>query len=144
MSYQSHTWYDRLEKPSTYAPCYCVEFGQTLWPLLRNLSCSQDQDHVNSTHISAAPTLEVRNNMLSIHLKMFYSYTRNRHKNMLDRINAPSYCKCLSGKVSIAAKRGMGYAKVIQKKYWKKMDKCLRYWKQWVLRCLPEKRKRDE
>jgi hypothetical protein len=25
-----------------------------------------------------------------------------------------------------------------------KIDKCLRYLKQWVLRCLPEKRKRDE
>ena len=42
-------------------------------------------------------------------------------------------------------KRGMGYAKVIHKKKKKKsieekMDKCLRYLKQWVLRCPPEKR----
>ena len=38
----------------------------------------------------------------------------------------------------------MGYAKVIEKKRrkekksWEKMDKCPRYLKQWVLRCLPE------
>ena len=48
-------------------------------------------------------------------------------------------------------KETWGYAKVILKKRTKKemrkMDKCLRYLKQWVLRCLPEKkekRKRDE
>jgi hypothetical protein len=38
-----------------------------------------------------------------------------------------------------------GYAKVIHKKRERKelekMDKCLRYLKQWVLRCLLEKRK---
>jgi hypothetical protein len=28
--------------------------------------------------------LEVRKNMLSIHLKMFYSYTGGEHKNMFD------------------------------------------------------------
>ena len=42
---------------------------------------------------------------------------------MIVRINAPSSCKCLSWKVSLAEKRGMGYAKVIhekkKKKYWK-------------------------
>jgi len=37
----------------------------------------------------------------------------------------------------------MGYAKVIHKKrVEKKMDKCQRYLKQWVLRCPPKKRKR--
>jgi hypothetical protein len=47
-------------------------------------------------------------------------------------------------------KRGMGYAIVIHKKKRKKelkkwTQKCLRYLKQWVLRCLPEKReKRNE
>ena len=46
----------RLEKPFTYATCYCVEFGQTLWPLLRNLSCSQDQYHVHSTYICCSYT----------------------------------------------------------------------------------------
>ena len=40
----------RLGKPSTYTTCHCIEFGQTLWPLLRNLSCPQDQDHVHSTY----------------------------------------------------------------------------------------------
>jgi len=44
-------------------------------------------------------------------------------------------------------KRDMGYAKVIHKKrekreLRKKMDKCLRYLKQWVLRYPSEKRKR--
>jgi len=44
-------------------------------------------------------------------------------------------------------KRGMGYAKIIHKKERKlkrKIDKCLRYLKQWVLRCLPKKRKKKE
>jgi hypothetical protein len=44
-------------------------------------------------------------------------------------------------------KETWGYAKVIHKKekrIEKKMDKCLRYLKQWVLRCPPEKKKRDE
>jgi len=51
--------------------------------------------------ISDAPTLGVRNNMLSIHLKIFYSYTKNRHKNKIVRTNALSSCECLSWKVSI-------------------------------------------
>ena len=46
----------RLEKPSTYTTCHCVEFGQTLWPLLRNLSCSLDQDRVHSTYICCSYT----------------------------------------------------------------------------------------
>jgi hypothetical protein len=44
-------------------------------------------------------------------------------------------------------KEVLDYAKVIhekkKKKELKKIDKCLRYLKQWVLRCPPEK-KRDE
>jgi hypothetical protein len=51
-------------------------------------------------HICAASTLEVRKNMLSIHLKMFYSYTEGEHKNMFDKfihqINTPSSCEYLS------------------------------------------------
>jgi hypothetical protein len=42
-------------------------------------------------------------------------------------------------------KRGTGYAKVIHKKekeVLKKMDKCPGYLKQWVLGCLPEKRRK--
>jgi hypothetical protein len=43
----------------------------------------------------------------------------------------------------------MGYAKVIhkkeeRKKSIKKMNKCPRYLKQWVLRCLSKKKKREE
>ena len=44
-------------------------------------------------------------------------------------------------------KEALGYAKVIQKKRreekkrdGKKVDKCVRYLKQWVLRCPPEKK----
>ena len=43
-------------------------------------------------------------------------------------------------------KEGWGYAKVIhkkRKKVEKKMDKCPRYLKQWVLRC-PSKKREDE
>ena len=36
-------------------------------------------------HMCAASTLEVRKNMLFIHLKMFCSYTRRRQKNMFAR-----------------------------------------------------------
>ena len=73
-------------------------------------------------HISAAPTLGVCNNMFSIHPKMFYSYTRNRHKNMFVRINAPSSCKYLSWKVSIVEEDGWAMQKLFikEKKYWKK------------------------
>ena len=46
----------KLEKPSTYTTCHCIEFGQTLWPLLRNLLCSQNQDHVHSTYICCSYT----------------------------------------------------------------------------------------
>ena len=45
-------------------------------------------------------------------------------------------------------KSDMGYAKVIherkEKKVLKKMDKCPRYWKQWVLRCPPEKEREKD
>jgi hypothetical protein len=43
-------------------------------------------------------------------------------------------------------KETWGYAKVIhkkEKKSWEKMNKCPRYLKQWVLRCLPEKKKKE-
>ena len=56
MSYQSHTWYVRLGKPSIYTTSHRIDFGQTLWPLLRNLSCSQDQDHVHSTYTCCSYT----------------------------------------------------------------------------------------
>ena len=86
---------------------------------------------------------------------MFYSYIGGEHNNMLHRfpihqINAPSSCCYLSK--FLLQKRGMGYAKVIHRKkreerkgknrIKKKMDKCPRYLKQWVLRCPSKKRKR--
>jgi hypothetical protein len=48
---------------------------------------------------------------------------------------------------SFVAEKRRGYVKVIHKKEKKKlrkMDKCPRYLKQWVLRCPPKKKKRDE
>ena len=41
-------------------------------------------------------------------------------------------------------KEACGYVKVIHKKEkeMEKMGKCPRYWKQWILRCPPEKKKK--
>jgi hypothetical protein len=36
------------------------------------------------------------------------------------------------------------FIKKENEKKFKKIDKCLRYLKQWILRCSPEKKKRDE
>ena len=68
-----------------------------------------------SPHIFAAPTLGVRNNMFSIHPKMFYSYIGNRHKNKFVRMNAPSSCKCLSWKVSIVEQEAWAMQKLFIK-----------------------------
>ena len=92
-------------------------------------------------HISVAPTPGVHKNMFSIHPKMFYSYTGNRHKNMFVRINAPSSCKYLSWKVPIAEEEAWDMQKLFIKKSIDKMDKCPRYLKQWILICPPEKKK---
>ena len=40
-----------------------LSFIKSCWPLLRKLSCFQDQDHEHP-HIHAAPTLGVRKHML--------------------------------------------------------------------------------
>ena len=133
----------RLKKPSTYTTCYCIEFGQTLWPLLRNLSCSQDQDHVHSTYICCSYTRSTQKHVF-IHSKMFYSYTRNRHKNKFVRINAPSSCVCLSWKVSIAEKEAWAMQKLFMKekrKYWKN-GQVSKISKTMGLRCPPKKRGR--
>ena len=64
---------------------------------------------------------------------------------MLDRINDPSYYKCLPWKVSIANREAWAMQELFIKekeKILEKMDKCLRYWKQWVLRCPPKKRRK--
>jgi hypothetical protein len=68
----------RIDKPSTYTTCVCVEFGQTLWPLLRNLSCFQDQDHVHSIYIYCSCTRSTQQHVFHPP-KMFYFYTRGRH-----------------------------------------------------------------
>ena len=88
---------------------------KTLWPLLRNLSCSQDQDHIHSTYIYCSYTWSMQQHVFHPP-KIFYSYTRNRHKNMFDRINAPSSCKCLSWKVLIAEKRHVAMQKLFKEK----------------------------
>jgi hypothetical protein len=53
----------------------------------------------------------------------------------------------VSTKFLLLSLKSFGYAKVIQKKErkkrreFKKMDKCPRYLKQWLLTCPPEKKK---
>ena len=86
---------------------------------------------ISYPHISVAPTLRVRNNIFSINPKMFYSYTRNRHKNMFVRINSPSSCKKSLLKSFNCRRRGIGYAKVIHtRKKKRKKRKCIR--KKWT------------
>ena len=104
----------RLEKPSTFTTCHCVEFGQTLWPLLRNLSCSQDQDYVHSSYICCSYTGSTQH-MFFIYPKMFYSCIGNLHKNMFVRIHAPSSCKCLSWKVLNCRKEAWAMQKLFIK-----------------------------
>ena len=114
----------RLEKPSTYTTCHCIEFGQPFWPLLRNLSCSQDQDHVHSTYICCSYTRSMQQyvfhppkNVLLLHWEYTQKYVRiplNKGSKFLEIPLLKSFnCR----------RRDMGYAKVIHKikrKYWKK------------------------
>ena len=53
---------------------------------------------------------------------------------------------CYLSKRFCCRKEACDYAKVIQKKerVLKKMDKCPRYLKQWVLRCPPKKKRRKK
>ena len=144
MSFQRNTWYDRLGNLllillatalSLVKPC------DPCWEIYHALKIKITY----TPHISAAPTPGVRNNLFSIHTKMFYSYTGNRHKNKFVRVNAPSSCKCLSWKVSIAEEEAWTMQKLFikneKKKSIEKIDKCPRYLKQWVLRCPPEKKR---
>ena len=104
------------------------------------------------------------------HPNMHYSYTGGRHNDMSLHLDSPKYILLLHWewtqkiypieyppnkffKVLVAIsqkfycrKKALGYAKVIHKKRKsvKKMDKCPRYLKQWVLRCPPEKKRKDE
>ena len=47
----------------------------------------------------------------------------------------------ISQKFCCSEKKYVAMQKLLKKGEKKKMDKCPRYWKQWVLRCPPEKRK---
>ena len=112
---------------------------------------SRSQTHHPNMHYSYSGDRHKNMPFIQIYPKMFYSYTGGEHKNMLVRfsihqINALSSCQYLL-KV-LLQKRGMGYAKVIQKKKEEKKrsekkwtQKCSRYLKQWVLRGPPEKKK---
>ena len=136
-------WYDRLRNLLHILLVFVLSLVKRCHPCWETYHALKIKI-MYTPHISAAYTLGVCNNMFFIHPKMFYSYTGNRHKNKFVRIKAPSSCKCLSWKVSIAEREAWAMQKLFQKKESiEKMDKCLRYWKQWVLRCQPEK-KRDE
>jgi len=76
---------------------------------------------------------------------MFYSYIESKHKNMLygfsiHQINAPLFL-LLSLKSFCCKKRERLR---LCKSTKKRTQRCLRYWKQWVLRCPPEKKEREE
>ena len=47
----------------------CIEFGQVLWPLLRDVSCSQDQNSRTCPKLLAIPTLGICYIMVSISSK---------------------------------------------------------------------------
>ena len=113
MSHQSHTWYDR-----TFYIYYLSLYGvwSNLVTLVEETYHALKIKIIYTPHISATPTLGVRNNMLSIHPKMFYSYTGNRHKNKFIRINAPNYCKSLSWKVLITEKEAWAMQKLFIKR----------------------------
>ena len=63
----------------------------------------------------------------------------------IHQINVPTSC-CYLLKVFITEKRHGAMQKLFKNKRKKveKMDKCLRYLRQWVLKCPPEKKKRYE
>ena len=100
-------------------------------------------------HIPAAPTLGVRKTCLpsrstqkcftptlGVNIKtcsIGFPSTQNKCSKFL-LISLSKFCYI---------KETWSYAKVIhKKKRWEKMDKCLRYLKQWVLWCPPEKKER--
>jgi hypothetical protein len=128
----------RIDKPSTYTTCVCIEFDQTLWLLLRNLSALKIKI-MYTPHISATPVLRVCNNMFFIHPIWSTPTLEKDTKRSFLGINAPSSCNYLSWKFFNCKKEACGYVK---KKSIKKMDKHLRYLKQWVLKCSPWKKER--
>ena len=94
----------RLGKLSRICCLFCIEFCQTLLTLMRDLSCSTNQDHVHTTHICTTLTLGVGANtcLPSRSTQKCSTPTLGVNtKNMLDRfsihqINASSSCCYLS------------------------------------------------
>ena len=92
MSYQSHTWYDRLGN------LLRILLGSTL-SLVKPCDPCWETFHAlkikitYTLHIFAVPTLGVRKNMFSIHSKMFLSRTNTRvpEEEELMTINIDSF-----------------------------------------------------
>jgi hypothetical protein len=77
--------------------------------------------------------------------KMFYSYTGSKHQKICPIGYPPNKCckfLLLSLKGFVAKKKHVAMQKLFIKKL--KMDKCLIYLKQWVLRCPSKKEKREK
>jgi hypothetical protein len=67
------------KKTSTQAACFVLSFIRSCWPLLKDLSCSQDQDYVQATNMWCF-YIRSTQNMLFVHPKMLCSYTERRQK----------------------------------------------------------------
>ena len=92
---------------------------------MRDLSCSENQNHVHSTQICTTPILGVGAktfHSIYIHTKIFFIFIVFIHQ-----INTLSSCYYLS-KV-LLQKRGMGYGKVIHKR---KRERKKRVEKNWT------------
>ena len=113
------------------------------------LSKSRSRTHHPNMHYSY--TGGRRKNMFSIqiHQKMFYSYTGSEQKHACQVFHPPNKCSITISQKFNCRKQAWAMQKLFRKKkkekkrkniYGKKWtQKCPRYLKQWVLRCLPEK-----
>jgi hypothetical protein len=80
----------RLGKLQLICYMFCIEFCQALLTLMRDLSCSKNQDHVHSTQICTTLTLGVGGKTcLSFRStqKYFTPTLSMNTKNMLDRFS---------------------------------------------------------
>jgi hypothetical protein len=114
-------------KPSTWAACFMLSFVKSCWPLLRDLSCSQDQDHVHATYMCCFYTGSMQKHAFHPPQKCLTPIlTGGEHKNILDRfirqINALSSCEYLSWKVLLQKR----YMVLCKRKNKKKKEKKLK------------------